>query len=69
MEVRQYEMLLKRAKVESMKKELDKLSLKKIKLSGFSEMGGTEVDQIFTLVVARCLHVRWSCPTSSVETP
>ena len=37
LEARQYEMLLKQAKLESMKKELDKLSLKEINLSGFSD--------------------------------
>ena len=37
MEVKRYEMLLKRAQVESMKTELDKLSLQKTNLSGFSD--------------------------------
>ena len=37
LEVRQYEMMLKQAKVESMKKELEKLSLKEINLRGFTD--------------------------------
>ena len=36
-EVRHYEMLLKRAQVESMKHEIDKLSLQKTNLGGFSD--------------------------------
>ena len=36
-EVRHYEMLLKRAQVESVKNEIEKLSLQKTNLSGFSD--------------------------------
>ena len=34
-EVRHYEMLMKRAQVESMKNEIDKFSLQKTNLSGY----------------------------------